>query len=42
MVTDILYGAVVVIVLFMLLFGGRAIVDALRQKKVKGTSRTHP
>jgi hypothetical protein len=42
MVTDILYGAVIVIVLVVLFFGGRAIFDAARQKKVKGTSRTHP
>jgi hypothetical protein len=42
MVTYGLYGAVMVIILVVLLFGGRVIIDALRQKQVKGTSRTHP
>jgi hypothetical protein len=42
MVTYGLYGAVIVIVLIVLLFGGRAIVDAVRQKRVKRTIRSNP
>jgi hypothetical protein len=42
MVTYALYGAVVVIVLVVLLFGGRAIVDAIRQKRIKRTIRSNP
>jgi hypothetical protein len=42
MVTYALYGAVIVIVLVVLLFGGRAIVDAVRQKRIKRTIRANP
>jgi len=42
MVTDILYGAVVVIVLVVLFFGGRAIVDAIRQRRIKRTIKSNP
>jgi hypothetical protein len=42
MATYVLYGAVIVIVLFILLLGGRAVVDALRQKRVKRMSRSNP
>jgi uncharacterized protein YneF (UPF0154 family) len=40
--TYVLYGAVVVIVLVVLLFGGRAVVDAIRQKRIKRTIRENP
>jgi hypothetical protein len=42
MVTYALYGAAIVVVLFMLLFGGRVVVDAIRQKRVKRMSRSNP
>jgi hypothetical protein len=42
MVTYALYGAVLVIVLVVLFFGGRAIVDAVRQKRIKRTIRENP
>jgi hypothetical protein len=42
MVTYALYGAVIVIVLVVLLFGGRAIVDAIRQKRIKRTIKSNP
>jgi hypothetical protein len=42
MVTYGLYGAVMVIVLVVLLFGGRAIVDAIRQKRIKRTIKSNP
>jgi hypothetical protein len=42
MVTYALYGAVMVIVLVVLLFGGRAIVDAIWQKRIKRTIRSNP
>jgi hypothetical protein len=42
MVTYSLYGAVIVIVLVVLLFGGRAIADALRQKRIKRTIKSNP
>jgi hypothetical protein len=42
MVTYGLYGAVMVIVLVVLLFGGRAVADAIRQKRIKRTIRSNP
>jgi hypothetical protein len=42
MVTYALYGAVIVIVLVVLFFGGRAILDAARQKRVTGAAKTYP